>query len=183
MNTRSLILAAVATLAALACAPAPAAAADLRVDVEVDPLAYALQGHSVHVGVGVGRYRFDLGAFGLELPDWASPNPAFDAAFSGFGAKAHAHWFEDGTGPFAGLGLGVARTVVQHRETGLAARDASVGVGVEVGWLVPLVAGLYVKPWIGLSRTLGAEDFTVDGERFEAMRWQVFPTVHLGYVF
>lgn len=183
MNTRSLTLAAVATLAALACAPAPAAAADLRVDVEVDPLAYALQGHSVHVGVGVGHFRFDLGAFGLELPDWASPNPAFDAGFSGFGAKAHAHWFEDGTGPFAGLGLGVARTVVQHRETGLAARDASVGVGVEVGWLVPLVAGLYVKPWIGLSRTLGAEDFTAEGERFEAMRWQVFPTVHLGYVF
>jgi hypothetical protein len=177
MNARSLTLTALTTLTA------PAYGADLRVDVEVDPLAYALQGHSVHVGVGTGHFRFDLGAFGLELPAWAKPNAAFDAGFSGFGAKAHAHWFEDGTGPFAGVGLGAVRTVVQHRETGIAARDASVGVGVEVGWLVPLVAGLYVKPWIGVSRTLGAEDFTVDGERFEAVRWQVFPTVHLGYVF
>ena len=177
MNARSL------TLSALALLATPAHAADLRVDVEVDPLAYALQGHSVHVGVGTGRFRFDLGAFGLELPAWAKSNTAFDAGFAGFGAKAHAHWYEDGTGPFAGVGLGAVRTVVQHRASGIAARDASLGVGVEVGWLVPLVAGLYVKPWVGVSRTLGAEDVEVDGERFEAVRWQVFPTVHLGYVF
>jgi hypothetical protein len=177
MNARSL------TLSALALLATPVHAADLRVDVEVDPMAYALQGHSVHVGVGTGRFRFDVGAFGLELPAWAKPNTAFDAGFAGFGAKAHAHWFEDGTGPFAGVGLGAVRTVVQHRASGVAARDTSLGVGVEVGWLVPLVAGLYVKPWVGVSRTLGAEDVEVDGERFEAVRWQVFPTVHLGYVF
>ena len=181
MNARSPTSAALAAL--LSALAAPAHAADLRVDVELDPLAYALEGHSVHVGVGAGRFRFDLGAFGLELPDWASPNTAFDAGFSGFGAKAHAHWFDDGTGPFAGVGLGAVRTVVQHRETGLAARDTTLAVGVEVGWLVPLVAGLYVKPWIGVSRTLGAQDFVVEGERFEAVRWQVFPTVHVGYLF
>lgn len=181
MNLRALTVLFVAALSAIVTPPSRAA--ELRVDVEVDPIAYALQGHSVHVGVGTGRFRFDLGAFGLELPAWAKPNTAFDAGFSGFGAKAHAHWFEDGTGPFAGLGLNAVRTVVQHRASDVAARDATYGVGLEVGWLVPLVAGLYVKPWIGVSRTLGAEDVEVDGERFESAPWQVFPTVHLGQAF
>ncbi|MFO0745590.1 MAG: hypothetical protein U1F43_07950 [Myxococcota bacterium] len=158
-------------------------ASDLRVDVELDPLAYALSGHSVHVGLGTGRFRFDLGAFALELPTWAHGNDGFTSSFDGFGAKAHAFFGADRSGPFAGIALGVAHTLVQRDGTQLAARDTALSAGVEVGWLVPIVAGLYVKPWVGLGYTFGADDVVLDGQRYSANPIQIFPTVHLGYVF
>lgn len=155
----------------------------VRVDVELDPLAYAMSGHSVHVGVGVGHFRFDLGAFALEMPEWVHGNEGFTSSFDGFGVKAHVFVADDGTGPFAGVAGGLARTLIQNDATGRAQRDLHASLGVELGWLIPIVEGLYVKPWIGVGWTFGVEDVVLDGQRFEANGLTIFPTVHLGYAF
>lgn len=196
VNTARAILAIGAILALVASSSARAEANEaecadakvskdstLRVDVEVDPLAYALSGHSVHVGVGFGHFRFDLGAFALEFPEWVHGNEGFTSSFDGFGIKAHIFVEGDGTGPFAGVAGGLARTLIQNDASGRAQRDLHASLGVELGWLLPIVEGLYVKPWIGVGWTFGVEDVVLDRQRFEANGLTVFPTVHLGYAF
>lgn len=155
----------------------------LLVDVELDPIAYALDGHSVHVGLTLGHWRFDLGAFGLELPTWAHGNDGFTASFSGFGVKAQLYLDAPASGPFVGVGLGLARTLVERDGTDLADRSRALSAGLELGWLIPIVEGLYLKPWVGIGWAFGTEDVVLGDERFEANPLQIFPTVHLGYRF
>lgn len=72
-----------------------------------------------------------------------------------------------------------------ERERGAAELPADDGRGGEreLEGVSVLAECLSVKPRIGVSRTLGAEEVTVEGERSEVARWQVFPTVQLGDVF
>ncbi len=186
--TSSLLVALFTAPIARADAPAVRAAdaparGGVRVDVELDPIAFALSGHSLHVGVGFDHFRFDIGAFAMELPEWAHGNDGFSASFDGFGIKVHAFLEDDGTGPFVGVAAGISDTLVARSGTHLAARDTNLSVGAEIGWLVPIVEGLYVKPWVGVGWVFGTEDVVLDGARYESQPLQIFPTVHLGYVF
>jgi hypothetical protein len=55
------------------------------------------------VGIGKGRYRFDLGAFGLTLPEAIHGQKDFRSSFTGYGAKFDVFLNEDGWGLFAGV--------------------------------------------------------------------------------
>lgn len=158
-------------------------AAPVRGDVELDPAAYALSGDSIHVGIGYGRFRFDLGTFGLEVPRFLHTNDAFDVVFDGYGLKLQ--WFRcsEQTGLFVGVDASVARFEVHRRGTDLAIHDHQIGTGVNIGYRVALPANFYVTPWIGVGYQWGADDVVLGGERFEANRFTLFPAVHLGYRF
>ncbi|REL32920.1 hypothetical protein DYD21_13970 [Rhodohalobacter sp. SW132] len=56
-------------------------------DIDIDPIAFALNGFSIHGGYVTGAYRFDLGIFGLDLPEWVHGNEDFDSSFIGAGWK------------------------------------------------------------------------------------------------
>lgn len=155
----------------------------LRVDVEFDPLAYVFGGYSVHVGIGTGHFRFDLGAFALDLPTWAHGGDGFSVGFDGFGVKAHAFLDGSGAGGFVGLSAGLVHTLVARDGTGLAQRDTHFSAGVELGWLFRVAGGFYVKPWVGVGWDFGAEDVTLADQTLEARPLQVFPTLHLGWAF
>lgn len=182
------------TVAALTVGIAPSASAEpatqvaaqaapVRVDVELDPLAYALGGYSVHVGVGTDHFRFDLGAFGMDMPDFVHGQDDFSVAFGGFGVKAHAFLEADGTGGFIGLSAGLVHTLVRRDGTELARRDTHLSAGLELGWLFRVAGGFYVKPWVGVGWDFGAEDVTLGDATYEAQALQIFPTVHLGWAF
>jgi hypothetical protein len=55
-------------------------------------------------------------------------------------------------------------------------------VGLRAGWRIPLIAGFFVTPWVGVGYAFGAEDRVLGAHTFESNPWYVFPTIHLGYV-
>lgn len=152
-------------------------------DVEIDPTAYALAGHSLHVGIEHAHLRVDLGNFGLTEPALLTGQDAFDVRFTGYGAKLQYFPGAEPRGWFAGISAASITLDLHHRASGLAADDHYVSVGVDAGYRIALPAGFYVTPWLGVSYNFGADDQILAGERYKASRIHVFPAVHLGYRF
>lgn len=161
--------------------PAPGAA--FHADVEVDPTAYALAGHSLHVGLGYRHARLDLGAFAMDLPSWAHGNEGYDVSFHGFGAKLQVFPFAEQRGLFLGVDGGVSRLLARRQGTDLASQQLQGSMGVHLGYRIALPADFYVTPWIGVSYQLGRKDVTLAGAAFHQSPLNVFPAVHLGYRF
>lgn len=152
-------------------------------DAEVDPTAYALSGYSLHLGVGYGRARLDLGAYAMNVPRFVHGNDAFDVSFGGFGIKAQYFVLSEQRGLFAGVDAGPTRVLIERRDTSLAARQDTLGVGVNAGYRFALPAGFYVTPWIGVGYGWGFRDVTFAGATYKSSPVTVFPAVHLGYAF
>ncbi len=176
------------SLALSTFASAPTHAGDPRpavpyVDVEIDPLAYALAGHSLHVGLGWDHVRLDLGAFALDVPSFFHGNDGFSSSFTGYGAKLQWFPFARQHGLFLGVSAGAADRLVELDGSHAALRETRFSAGVAVGGRIPLGAGFYVTPWIGVDYAFGAGDITLEGKTYEQGPVSFFPTVHLGYRF
>lgn len=157
------------------------AAATIVLDVEVDPLAYALGGYSVHAGLARGRLRLDLGAFALDMPEFAHGNDGLSAAFHGVGIKLDVFARTDQSGPFIGVEASWARSTVEHDASGAIAVDSDLRLGVRGGYRFMLSQRWYAVPWIGVSRAQDAGDIAVGDTMFHSPRWFVFPALHVGY--
>lgn len=178
------VLAAVTVLATARVAAAEVAAAApgrLRADVELDPTAYALAGHSLHVGLGAGHWRVDLGNFAMALPAFAHDDDGFDVAFTGYGAKLQYFVGPTQRGWFAGVDAGLLEVEARRHGTDLAARQRQVAVGVNLGYRIGLPHDLYATPWLGVGYQLGADPITLGGGTYEPTALTVFPAIHLGY--
>ncbi len=164
-------------------APAQEASHALRLgfDVEIDPLAYAVKGHSLHVGIWLDQLRLDLGSFGLEIPEFAHGQKGFTSSFSGFGTKADWFFHRDRDGWFLGLEAGLARVTIARPQEQLAAQHLQISMGARAGYRWTLVDSFYVEPWIGVGYALGAKDVQLGQERFENNPLVIFPTIHIGY--
>jgi len=155
----------------------------LHLDVEIDPTAYILSGYSLHVGIGWRRLRVDLGAYAMTMPEFMHGNPDFDVSFHGFGVKAQLFPLAEQRGLFVGVDTGLAMPLVQRRDTDLARRGLQVSVGAHIGWRFPIIAGLYVTPWVGVSYSFNAEDVTLANRTYTNNPITVFRAVHIGYRF
>lgn len=155
----------------------------VHLDVEIDPTAYILRGYSLHVGIGWRRLRVDLGAYAMAMPEFMHGNPDFDVSFHGFGVKAQFFPLAEQRGLFVGVDTGLAMPLVQRRDTDLARRGLQVSVGAHIGWRFPIIAGLYVTPWVGVSYSFNAEDVTLANRTYTNNPITVFPAVHIGYRF
>lgn len=176
-------LAASLSFLVLAACAAAAHADPLRGDVEIDPTAYVLDGSSLHVGIVHRHVRVDLGVFGLALPRFVHGDDAFDASFSGYGVKLQFFVRDDQAGLFAGVDAAAIRMTVERRGTDLAVVDRQLATGLNVGYRFTLPASFYATAWLGVGYVWGADDVTIGGATFEAMRINVFPAIHLGYRF
>jgi hypothetical protein len=157
----------------------PAFATDLELDIELDPLAYALGGHSVHGGISWDHFRFDVGAFGLELPESLHGNPGFDASFAGFGAKLDWLPREDRSGLFIGIESSMNQQLISRGDA--FAKATQVTLGGRIGYRVDIWGGFYVSPWVGVGHSFGPTSIEVAGQSFEQSSLLVFPTIHVGY--
>jgi hypothetical protein len=59
----------------------------------------------------------------------------------------------------------------------------SAGPRAGYRWLPGRSTRFYVAPWASLDYTLNAKPVVVRGQRYDQARWQLFPTVHLGWRF
>lgn len=185
-TTAAAIVALIASAAPSAFADPPTPTPDTartHGDFEVDPTAYALSGHSLHVGLGWGRTRLDLGNFAMTVPRAVHGQRDFDVSFEGYGVKLQRFLFREESGGFVGVDAAVVHQLTRLRGTELAALQTQVAVGVHGGYRFDLSRQLYASAWVGVGRSFGARDVSLGDKTFETPRWTVFPAVHLGYRF
>jgi hypothetical protein len=162
---------------------APEAGLLRHFDVEIDPIAYIARGHSLHLGFRVSRLRFDVGSFSLVVPEFVHGQSEFEEQAGGYGLKLDAYLLEAGSGPFVGVeGAWITQEIIDLRSQERR-KVSSPMVGGRVGWEIPIAAGFFVRPWVGLSHRFGNDDVKLPGGTFHQSPFGVFPTVHLGYVF
>lgn len=155
-----------------------------QLDVEIDPIAYALEGFSVHTAYGVNGWRFDLGVYGLTLPEAVHGNEGLTARFVGAGWKMDRFIKGGSDGAFLGIDGGVSRKVIEDNDTPDTIQRLEYSMGGRIGyrWMTGL-GNLYVTPWVGLGYVFNAKDMEINDKVFENSAIQPFPTVHVGWRF
>ncbi len=155
--------------------------APVTLDVEVDPLAYVLSGYSVHAGVRFQRLRFDLGAFGVSVPEAFRATAALSERQDGFGIKVDYLFTTGRWVPFAGLSVSHTLVRLQEPASGIAVSSWSTAPAVRAGQQVDVAWGFYLSPWVSLGYALEDRPDDVAGVAHDPSPWLVFPTVHLGW--
>jgi|GEM_PF-1069828 len=154
----------------------------LRLDIELDPLAFVANGFSVHGGLRFGRFRFDLGAFGADVPGFFLTAEGFDVRMTGFGTKLDYRFFGQGSSPFVGVEFARVKKEIMHRAS--RAREAFFQhtVGIRVGYQIALYRGLYLVPWLGIGFPIERRDVRLGGAELPKEGViSFFPTIHIGY--
>lgn len=152
-------------------------------DIELDPIAYALSGYSLHAGMSWDRFRLDLGAFALAVPEALHGTEGIDVYGGGFGAKLDYYPLSKLPGLFVGTQLSRVRETVTARDSGEAATASHVTVGARVGYRIDVAAGFYALPWVGVDVSLTDRAQSVSGTDYEPGRLLFFPTIHIGRSF
>lgn len=159
--------------------------ADLEFDIEADPIAYILRGYSVHGGLILNdRFRFDLGAFGAEIPEFFHGTPDVDISVPwGIGIKAD-YLFQGYEGAFIGLESNVSEVTYSSQISTNKAHQTDWNSGVRGGYRFVIGTHFSVIPWIGVGRSLNSPTPAIlDGKDVSLSPWTFFPTVHLGWKF
>lgn len=153
------------------------------IDIEADPIAYIFNGFSVHGGLKTNHIRYDIGLFGIEVPESFHGNDGFNQYIWGAGVKAD--YFFSGTqkGFYAGVGADLTSSRFRLDETGGQSTVMQFGAGLNVGYKFSLTPNLFIKPWFGLSYLFNSDDIEIDGMIFEQSSIRPFPTVHIGWTF
>lgn len=154
----------------------------LALDVEIDPLAYGFQGHSVHFGFGEQNFRFDLGFYGLEVPESFHGNENYEQEFTGYGIKLD-YLFGRYDGFFAGLQAGSAKYKYTHTSTNETTTRTQTSLGPRIGYRFMYNKNITITPWIAVEFNLEHDDIDLNNEMFESDTVAVFPTIHLGWKF
>lgn len=155
----------------------------LKMDIDIDPIAYALNGFSVHAGFNTQYIRYDIGLFGIEVPEAFHGNEGFYNYMWGAGAKADYYFKGTNSGLFTGFGIDLTNSRVHLDETGSESTAIQFAAGLNIGYKISITNHLFVKPWFGLSYLFNSEDVVVDGRTFEQASIRPFPTVHIGWMF
>lgn len=169
-------------LALLLCMPLWAQAED-KIFIELDPIAYALKGYSLHGGVVTDGFRFQIGAFGLDIPEAASNNKNYQLRQTGFGFKID-YFGDSDAGGFVGIEYGATRVVYNLLSVNFTDTRPANLAGIRVGYKYVSQSGFYVTPWVGIDKNISnTSAINPAGERYNVSEYLIFPTVHLGVQF
>lgn len=156
-------------------------------ELEADPVAYALNGFSVHAVRVQDRMRFDLGVFGLQVPESFNANKGFEVYSRGAGLKVN-YLLNSKETWFAGAGFGYLNNTIRQRESSLTQVQHTIGTGVHVGYRIYLFRNfnygkIYLTPWISMDYNKALKPVQFNGETYKTVPLSFFPTVHIGYRF
>lgn len=149
-------------------------------DIEIDPTAYLFGGHSVHFGFGGDNFRFDIGTFGMELPDSFNNDENYDLEFDGFGVKLD-YLFGRYDGWFVGVEANSSDVTYTRKSTNETATRTQVSLGPRFGYRIMYTENITITPWLGINLNLEYDDVILDGERYERESVTFFPAVHIGW--
>jgi len=154
-----------------------------KIDIEIDLIAYALKGFSVHAGLNTENFRYDIGLFGIEVPESFHGNDGFNNYMWGGGAKADYYFSGTDRGLYTGIGIDLTSSRIRLDETENETSITQFGAGFNIGYKFKVTRNLFIKPWFGLSYLFNADDIEMDGQSFEQASIRPFPTVHVGWTF
>jgi hypothetical protein len=164
------------------CFPFMAQAAD-KVFIEADPIAYALKGYSLHGGVEMEGFRFQVGAFGLDVPDVTSNNTNYKLRQTGVGFKIDYFGSSD-KGGFVGVEYGATQVVYTLASANFTDTRPANLAGIRIGYKYVNRSGFYVMPWVGVDKNISdISPINPAGEKYDVSEYLIFPTVHLGVQF
>jgi len=169
-------------VAALVCFPSMVKAED-KIFIEVDPIAYALKGYSLHGGVEMDGFRFQIGAFGLDIPESTSNNQNYKLRQTGVGFKID-YFGDDDKGAFVGIEYGATKVVYTLASTTFTDTRPANLAGIRIGYKYVNKSGFYVIPWVGIDKNISdTSPINPRGEIYNISEYLIFPTVHLGVQF
>ena len=151
-------------------------ASETKWSLESDPIAFAMQGFSLHGLYEIDAWRFDLGVFGLTLPESMLPETEQKMSFQGMGLKVD-HFFT--TGWFAGIQSSINQIESQPINTNATRKNLAYETSIRTGYRWFASDHFYIQPWI----SLGYQDFLSKENAPELSKVALFPTVHLGWSF
>lgn len=160
-----------------------------KVELEIDPIAYALKGYSFHGIFAPQRWRFDLGIYGIQQPEFFHGNKGFDVYTYGVGTKAM-YVLKGLQGFYVGLGSGYSVTEATQQSTGIKKQEHTMDFGPLIGYRFFLMKdkegnpkGLYISPWVSVGYNYHFDRIEFEGVDYKSSDWTVFPTIHIGYRF
>lgn len=166
----------------LLCIPFGAEAED-KIFVEFDPIAYALNGYSLHAGTEMDGFRFQVGAFGLDIPDAASNNANYKVRQTGFGFKID-YFGDSDRGGFVGIEYGATQVWYTLATTNFTDTRPANLAGIRIGYKYVNKSGFYVIPWVGVDKNISdVSPINPVGEKYNVSEYLIFPTIHLGVQF
>lgn len=159
------------------------AQAENKFFVEIDPIAYAFKGYSLHGGMEKNGFRFQIGAFGLDIPEAASNNKNYKTRQTGFGFKID-YYGNNNKGAFVGIEYGATNVSYNLPSTGFTDTRPANLAGIRVGYKYINKSGFYVMPWVGIDKNISdISPINPTGEKYDISEYLIFPTVHLGMQF
>ena len=151
--------------------------------IEVDPIAYALKGYSLHGGVEMNGFRFQIGAFGLDIPEATSNNQNYKLRQTGVGFKID-YFGESEEGAFVGVEYGATKVIYNLASVNFTDTRLANLAGIRLGYKYVNKEGFYVIPWVGIDKNISdISPINPTGEQYNISEYLIFPTVHIGIQF
>lgn len=154
------------------------------IDLEIDPADLALGGYRIHAGYVRLPFRYDVGVLHVAIPEALHGNENFNYAISGFSGRVD-YLFDSYQRWFVGLEGTLMKNDYTHKRTKITETRHPFLLAMRMGYRFEFFEHLTITPWVGMGVLLnkGADQVKVDGDRFDVPTLNVFPTVHLGWVF
>jgi len=153
-------------------------------DIDIDPLAYLLNGYSVHLGYEASNIRYDIGVFGLTVPEWSHGKENFEHLFNGFGMKAD-YLFDDFGGLFLGSSFSVGFHEYKHLPSSKSISQTHYSLSGRTGYRFFIGDHFMISPWFSVGYQLNdTKQIVIENEPFkEKSKIRYFLTVHVGWKF
>lgn len=159
-----------------------------HIEIEVDPLAYGFKGYSVHAAYQLNRFRYNVGVFGIEVPEFFTSNDDFREKSNGVGVKVDYVGNKPG-GWFVGLESDYTWTKATIKDGGQSQKGEAFAIGIRGGYRFMFGRaakenkGFYIAPWVGLDGVIHTKDIKFEQKQYKQEGFRIFPTVHLGWRF
>lgn len=160
----------------------------IHLELETDPIAYLLKGYSFHAAVTHHHFRYSLGIFGIDPPDFLLTNDAFDVFTNGVDFKTDYLFNKDTKGLFVGVQANYGRDRIKYGSS--FSQDIwGLNLGIRTGYRFMFgkndqaSKGFYLVPWTALLYATNAKTIIHDGQEYQQAKWVPFPTLHIGWRF
>ena len=127
-----------------------------ELEIEADPIAYIFSGYSIHLGYQKSHLKYNIGAFGIQQPDFFVSQEDFNVRTNGFGIKVD-YLIKKRKGLFVGVQVDFITDKVSLKDVIESEKQHYINMGLRTGYRFMFgkkpsnFKGLYIVPWVAFS--------------------------------